>query len=136
MRGIETMHSLSEQDILHIWEAGLRQHPIERAITILARAEPQCSRNDMLAMSVGQRDTWLIAIRESLFGSQFAGYAECQRCREPLEFAFSADDIRTAAPNGEFDGQTFSFQYKNYDVQARLPNSADLLASAKCRDVA
>lgn len=130
------MHSLSEQDILHTWERGLRQHPVERALTILAQADPQCSRDDVQGMSVGQRDARLIAVRESLSGSRFEGYAECPRCREPLEFTFGTDDIRSAAQAGEYEGQAFSFRYEDFAMQARLPNSADLLAIADCRDVA
>lgn len=130
------MRDLSEQDILNIWEAGLRQHPVERAITILAQAEARFSRGDAMALSVGQRDARLIAIRENVFGSQFAGYAECPRCREPLEFTFSTDDIRVTAPGEVNVGQTFSFQCADYSVQARLPDSADLLAIAGCCDVA
>lgn len=136
MRGVYHMHNLLEQDILDIWESGLRQHSVERAITILARADAQCARNNVRAMSVGQRDARLIAIRENAFGSQFEGYAECPRCRESLEFTFGADDIRTAALTGDYEGPTFNFQYEDFAVQARLPNSTDLLAITHYRDVA
>jgi hypothetical protein len=130
------MRGLSEQDILNIWEEGLHQHPVERAITILALSDPQHPRTDALTMSVGQRDAHLLTIRESLFGAQFAGYAECPQCREPLEFTFSADDIRVAAPEREDQRAAFSFQHEDYQVQARLPNSADLFAIAGCHTVA
>jgi|SRR5450755_356711 hypothetical protein len=141
MRDVYNMHSLSEQDILHTWEAGLRQRPVERAITILEQAASGYARdegamNRLLQLSVGQRDARLTAIRESVFGSRFASYAQCPRCREPLEFTFSTDDIRVAAPGGEHEGQALSFRDEDYAVQARLPNSADLLAIAGCHDVA
>ena len=129
------MRSLSEQDILSIWEAGLHQHPVEKAITILALTDPQHSCTGALAMSVGQRDAHLLTIRESLFGAQFAGYAECPQCSEPLEFTFGTDDIRMAAPEREDHRAAFSFQHDNYQVQARLPNSADLFAMAGCHSV-
>ncbi len=129
------MRGLSEQDILTIWEAGLRQHPVERAITVLAVTDPQHSYSDCLALSVGQRDGRLLAIRECTFGTRFTGYAECPQCREPLEFTFGADDIRATAPGRENDGQAFSFRCEDYEVQARLPDSADLLAIAGCRAV-
>ena len=127
------MRSLSEQDILIIWEAGLYQHPVERAITILAMADPKCSRSDSLALSVGQRDARLLAIRESTFGTRFTGYAECPRCQEPLEFTFDAADIRVTPADCQYDEQAFTFQWEGgYDVHARLPDSADLLAIVGC----
>jgi hypothetical protein len=129
------MRGLSEQDILTILEAGLRQHPVERAITALAIADPRLSRGDTLALSVGQRDAQLLAIRECHFGTRFTGYAECPRCRTPLEFAFDADDMRVAPPDRPDDEQTFILQWEDYTIQARLPGCADLLAIAGCRAV-
>lgn len=141
MRDAYTMHNLAEQDMLSIWETGLRQHSVERAITILERANPQHARDEegmhwLLQLSVGQRDAWLIAIRESVFGSRFEGYAQCPGCCEPLEFTFGADDIRVATPGEEHEGRTLSFQDEDYAIQAHLPDSADLLAIAGCQDVA
>jgi hypothetical protein len=127
------MHGLSEQDILTIWEVGQRQHPVEQAMTILMLADASHSRNDMLAMSIGQRDAHLLTIYESSFGTRFAGYAECLQCRGPLEFSFDAGDIRTAEQDS--DGRTFNFSYEGYEVQAKLPDSTDMFAIAGCRDV-
>lgn len=127
---------LSEQDILSIWEFGLRQHPVERALTVLAVVNPQLSRAHLLASSVGQRDAALLAIREQVFGSSFASYAECPQCRVALEFAFSANDIRVGAAPTAGDGQVFTFERDGYKIQARLPDSNDQLAIVSCGDVA
>lgn len=130
------MHTLSEQDILNIWESGLRQRPVERAISVVTLAAPPSTRAEALAMSIGERDTRLLAIRESLFGVSFAGFAACQQCQENLEFSFEAIDMRPPDPNQACDGQPFRFRCDGYEVQARLPNSTDLLAIAGCQDVA
>jgi hypothetical protein len=130
------MRSLSEQDILNIWEKGLYLHMVERAITILALADPQHSRNEALAMSIGQRDTHLLTIRERSFGAQFAGYATCPRCHEALDLTFSASDIRVTAPDHADERAEISFQHGDYALQARLLISADLLAITGCRTVA
>ena len=129
------MHGLSEQDILNIWEVGLRQHPVEQAITILTLADPQRTRSDLLAMSIGQRDAHLLTIRESVFGARFAGYAECPQCREPLEFTFDAANIRMATPEYATHERAFNFSYEDYELQANLPDSTDTFAIAGCRDV-
>ena len=127
---------LSEQDILSIWEFGLRQHPVNRALTVLEVANPSLSRAHLLAASVGQRDIALLAIREQVFGASFASYAECPQCRAALEFAFRANDIRVGAAPETGDGQVLIFERDGYGIQARLPDSADQLAIMGCGDVA
>src|SRR6266699_2570876 len=88
------MHGLSAQELLLIWEVGLRQHPVDRALTILALALPKAPRAELLALSVGQRDAHLLAVREGTFGAQLAGFAECSACQERLEFMLDVADIR------------------------------------------
>ncbi len=87
------MRGLLAQELLYIWETGLQQHLVDRALTILAMALPEMPRNELLALSVGQRDAQLLAIRERTFGSQLAGFAECPACQERLGFVFDAADI-------------------------------------------
>src|SRR2546428_2594003 len=87
------MHGLSAQELLLIWEVGLRQHPVDRALTILALALPKAPRAELLALSVGQRDAHLLAVREGTFGAQLAGFAECLACQERLEFVLDVADI-------------------------------------------
>jgi HD-GYP domain-containing protein (c-di-GMP phosphodiesterase class II) len=103
---------------------------------VLAAANPQLSRAYLLASSVGQRDMALLAIREQVFGSSFASYAECPQCRAALEFAFSANDIRVGAAAESDDRQVLTFERDGYTIQARLPDSADQLAIVGCGDVA
>ncbi len=88
------MHGLSAQELLLIWEVGLRQHPVDRALTILALALPEAPRAELLALSIGQRDAHLLAVREGTFGAQLAGFAECLACQERLEFVLDVADIR------------------------------------------
>jgi hypothetical protein len=130
------MQRLSEQDILRIWESGVRQHPIEQALTMLSSIFPDFQRNELLTLSVGQRDAYLLALREQLFGSRFTGYAQCQQCQERLEFTFDATDIRVGAAPIEAVGQLLRIEVEDYEVHFRLPNSEDLAAIASCRSVA
>jgi len=130
------MRGLSEQDILNIWELGLRQHPVERAITILVQADAQRSYDDVLAASVGQRDAFLLALREATFGSQFAGFAQCSRCQERLEFTFEASDVRAGAAPTETVQQLQLLHIEDYEVHLHLPTSTDLAAAACCQNVA
>ncbi len=63
-----TMRALSGQEILHAWEVGPRQHQLDRALTILEIAFPGSSREELVALSIGQRDAHLLMIRERTFG--------------------------------------------------------------------
>src|SRR5579864_5922896 len=112
------MYGLSEQDILNIWEMGLRQYPVEQALTVLALAEQGIARGEALVFSVGQRDACLLDIHEYTFGSQFAGYVECPQCQEPLEIVFEANDMRVAESNIS-NKQACCFQHDGYEVKIR-----------------
>lgn len=129
------MHGLSAQELLLIWEVGLRQHPVDRALSILALALPQAPRDELLALSVGQRDAHLLAVREGTFGSQLAGFAECLTCQEHLEFMLDTADIRVA-PDSESGDRVQQVTIAGCELHFRLPNSRDLAAIAHCRDVA
>jgi hypothetical protein len=146
------MRGLLAQELLYIWEVALRQHPVDRALTILATALPEVPRDELLALNVGQRDAHLLAIREQTFGSQLAGFAECPACQERLEFMLNVADIRVMA---QIEGGTeeatknmtegainraptegvYQVTIEGYDLRFRLPDSIDLAQIAHCGDV-
>lgn len=132
------MHSLSEAELLRIWETALPQHPIERALTILAVVLPEASRDKLLALSIGQRDTYLLIARQATFGAQLTSYAECPACRERLEFTFTAADILVAEqPHlSDADAQQYERQIEDYTIRLRSLNSGDLLPIVRCPDPA
>lgn len=133
------MFALTDEDMLRIWEIGLRQHPVERALTMLAVALPEVPRSAFLALSVGQRDTYLLSIHERTFGGRFAGYTVCPWCREQLEFT-----VDSAGPAGlrvgtvllEETGKVWQFFIDGYELHTHLPNSLDLQALLKCQHLA
>lgn len=146
------MRGLLAQELLYIWEMGLQQHPVDRALTILAISLQEMPRDDLLALSIGQRDAHLLAIRERTFGSQLAGFAECPACQERLEFVFDVADIRagpqiedgreSATRNGREGAinrvptdQVYEVKIEGYDLHFRLPDSVDLTQVARCGDV-
>ncbi|MEW5959315.1 MAG: phage baseplate protein, partial [Chloroflexota bacterium] len=54
--------------LLDVWERGLTRSPIQRALLLLAAAWPELEPDQPAALSIGQRDTLLLALREQLFG--------------------------------------------------------------------
>lgn len=129
------MHVLSEKDILRLWENGLCQSPVARALMVLTVVFPALSASELQLLSVGQRDTCLLSLRKRVFGSQFAGFADCQQCGAQLEFTFDAAAVSFGSAPFEEVGQVYRLQVDDYVVQIRLPTSADQLALAPCTDV-
>jgi hypothetical protein len=126
------MRALSAPELLNVWEQGLAQPPIQRALTLLAAA---CSETPAVLanLSVGERDGRLLTLREWAFGSQLVSLANCPNCGERLEWTFNAADLR-AARLGD-SGETLAVKIDRYHVNFRLPNSLDLAAVAGFSDV-
>ncbi|GAC1346972.1 MAG: hypothetical protein NVSMB27_11490 [Ktedonobacteraceae bacterium] len=91
------MHGFLAHELLYVWEVGQHQHPLDQALTILAVAFPEASWEELLNLSIGQRDTYLLAVRERTFGSQLVSFAECTVCQERLEFTLDVADISGAS---------------------------------------
>ena len=128
------MHSLSALEILRTWEIGSGQHPVDRALIILAAAFPELPRDVLVSLSVGQRDARLLDVRKWTFGSHLASFNECEKCQERLEFEFDVDDIRVA-PGSECMDKEHKVMCGGYELHFRLPTSLDLAAIAVCSDV-
>ena len=76
------MHALTPQQILTVWEAGLGQHPVERALTILLHASDGEAGRALAELSLGERDRRLLHVREQTFGRALDAYAECRRATD------------------------------------------------------
>jgi hypothetical protein len=134
------MRSLSATELLNVWERGLTQSPVQRALSLLA-AGCNAPADTLTQLSIGQRDACLLTLREWAFGPQIVGVASCPGCGECLEMTFDVSEIR-AAPglpdsNGAgAGGETFALSAADYIVHFRLPNSRDLSATVDQADVA
>jgi hypothetical protein len=129
------VRTLSDHEVLRTWETGLTQHPVDRALTILATALPDTDRDRLASMSVGRRNGYLMDAREANFGSGVSGLAECPRCGELLEWALDLGEIRT--PLGDAaEGGPNRLALEGYELLYRLPDSTDLAAIALGGDVA
>ncbi|HSL00275.1 MAG TPA: hypothetical protein VK869_08040 [Rubrobacteraceae bacterium] len=119
------MYALSDQEVLDVWESGVDQHPVDRALTLLATALPGTDRDRLVGMSVGERDGYLMDVREVNFGPSVAGVAECPRCEELLEWRLDLADIRSFRGAPARDGP-HRLAVEGYELSYRLPDSADL----------
>jgi len=120
------MRALSATELLRVWERGLNQLPLQRALTLLAAAaSPESSSDSLANLSIGQRDAQLLTLREITFGQKFVGLADCPACNEKIELSFDAANIR-AQNETETSGELV-LRTEGRDVRFRLPTSADLL---------
>ena len=123
---------ISATSLLQVWERGQLQAPVEKALTLLAAAYPDATREELAMLSIGRRDASLLSLRERLFGSQLSSLTDCPACGEQLELNFNVADIRATAPAA---GSSLSVDESGYELELRLPNSFDLLRLANCSTV-
>ena len=117
---------LTTSELLTVWERGRAQSPLQRTLLILAAAAPTMSRADLAALPLGQRDRWMLDVREWTFGSVMNSVATCPHCGERLQLTFATADVRT--PSITLVAVDLALHVGEYTLQLRLPTSADLLA--------
>lgn len=128
------MRPLSAQQIIRAWEVGQSQHPLDRALTLLALGCPEQSPAALASLTIGQRDAYLLVLRELTFGSHLTGLAVCPHCGERVEANHSVSDFRLVDLQPP-QVQEYTCQIGGFDLQFRLPNSWDLAAIVGQRDV-
>jgi hypothetical protein len=148
------MHPLTASDVLAVWERGQGLHPVDRALILLAAAQPELSWEQLARLPIGQRDSLLLALHERTFGPRLASFAECPRCGEKLEldcaglYGQNAEKgageregglrlAKTARQPEHASGPAPADQQaliSGHAIQFRLPDSFDLAAMAGCRD--
>ena len=125
--------------LLNIWERAALLPPVERPLTLLEATRPEARRDDLAALSIGERDARLLNLREEIFGSIFEIFASCPRCSERFEFSVEAVDLRQALRRSKEAGLRegpLEFVAADFRLRFRLPNSLDLSAAAGAAQVA
>ena len=125
------MRALLAPDIVRMWEAGRDQRPLERAISLLAAAGGEASREELAALSVSRRDARLLELRRQVFGDTLQAFAECPQCAGRLEIRFAAGAIQT----GEEAPSTLELESHGVTVRFRLPTSADVMEAITAGEI-
>lgn len=125
------MRPLSALEIVQIWEWGQHKHPVDRALGLLTLAHPELHPDQVAALSIGQRNTRLLTLREQTMGATLNGYAECTQCGEKLEFSVDVSALRLPEPQQH----EFDLHVAEFDLHCRLPTSCDLAAIVGYSDV-
>jgi uncharacterized protein (UPF0212 family) len=119
------MRAPSPGELLDAWERGLTESGVDRALTLLATASPDESREALASLPIGERDRRLLRIRESFFGKRVACIAQCPQCQERIESIFDIDQIRVPE-SAEASLPMHRLEIDAYTLSFRLPNSVDL----------
>ena len=125
------MRGLTATELLQIWERGVAQTPVLRALALLEAACPEMTKDQVLKLSIGQRDGRLIALREALFGPDLEALAACPNCGQEVEVTVNTLDLR-----GDLNfGSEATIQCGDVVLRLRPPNSEDLLLVSSERDL-
>jgi hypothetical protein len=122
------MRALSVPELLTVWENGLAQPAIDRALTLLEAACPDTPRDALATLSIGHRDASLLTLREWTFGPDMSSIVVCPRCSNKAEISFDVSAVRVSPKLGPASGVELAFA--DFELQVRPPNSLDLVAIA------
>jgi hypothetical protein len=132
------MRELTIAELLGVWERGQDRPPVERALGLLAAACPETGAEALAELSLGERDSRLLALREWTFGPRLAGVAACPACGERVELDFEAARLRAQAAATPRPATAPAAATEpapcvtpsGHAVRFRLPSSRDALAVA------
>jgi hypothetical protein len=127
------MRSLSADELLDVWERGLDQGPIERALGLLTAGCSDLPEGTLTGIPIGERDGRLLSLREQVFGPDMETVARCPACSELLETTLRVSDLRVFP--GADPAPLPPLESGGYSVRFRLPDSRDLTAVAGLVDV-
>jgi hypothetical protein len=118
------MATLSPSTLLDTWDAGVRRHPVDRALLLLALTEDGAAA--LPDVPLGPRNRSLMRLRRARFGDALSVWVDCEACGDRMSLELGADDL----PDGpedvaevEVDGHRF-----------RPPTSRDLARIADAPD--
>src|SRR5450631_608037 len=121
------MRVLSGELLLEAFDKGSTEHDLERALTMLALAMPESSRQLLAERSIAERNLLLLQLREVTFGPAMSGLARCPECSAHLEFAFDARTL-IALLQSQRGQRSVGWSECGRDYRLRAVNSDDLLA--------
>ena len=122
------MNAIGAEQLLNVWEQGLSQPLLQRALLLLVAAFPDRSADTFATMSIGQRDLLLLQLREGLFGQQLLNTAICPQCNERVEWQSRIADFVIETDSKMTNADAFELKMEDYRLRFRLPNSLDIAA--------
>jgi hypothetical protein len=126
------LRQFSASDLLAVWERGLNSPPGEKALSLLRSAIPDAQPTALGQLTIGQRDLYLLKLREMTFGTEVTGIAVCPECSEQVELDFDSREIFDAGARlpdiqaKDKAGNEFLMDLPGWELKFRLPTCADM----------
>ncbi len=122
------MRPLDATELLDVWEQGLNQPPLQRALMLVAAASPELDADAVAKLSIGTRDARLLQLREWMFGSRLLNMAQCPQCAERVEWEGETTDLRIQTIDDNRLAEALNLEVDGYQLHFRLPDSGDIAA--------
>jgi hypothetical protein len=116
------MARISAADIIRVWECTQGADATSGALMLLAAAHPEAAADELLSLSIGQRDARLMEMRQELFGNTARAFAECPQCADRLEYDIPAAQM---FETGAGSAEPLSILSREWSVRFRLIDSSD-----------
>jgi hypothetical protein len=126
--------SLSEVDVIWLWEATQQAPAAGQALAMLAAAFPAHVPDEPERLSLTRRDGLLCALHRQLAGNRLDAAADCPSCTAALEFSLDAAGLIADGVLDKAD-RTWQTDFDGVTLEYRLPDSTDLAVIATCADV-
>lgn len=128
------MRALTANDMITVWEQGLNQPLLQKALILLVAAYPEMPPDALAEMSIGQRDRHLLQLRARLFGQRLLNSAACPACGERLEWENRVADFLVSSDENNAAASEFHIEVDDYALHFRLLNSLDIAAVINTND--
>jgi hypothetical protein len=122
------MRAPTASELLDVWENGLWQGPIDRALGLLEAVYPEQPTEILAELSIGDRDARLLEVRQVLFGPRITSTTQCPRCSERLEWE---SEVAELCANEKSSPTELCVETEAFRLKFRLPNSRDLAALSR-----
>jgi hypothetical protein len=132
------MKTLTGNDIVRVWEQGEGRQPWFKAVKILSHAFPGIEEKELMAWSIGWRNTCLLKLRQLMFQSAIESFLKCPGCGKQIGFKVKTEDICENSTPGPWEpaDREFSLTLEDVDIRFRTLDSRDLEAMEDGGDAA
>jgi hypothetical protein len=123
------MKPLSTTELLAIWEQGMNQSLLSKTLHLLSAACPGLELHAAAELSIGERDSRLLQLRQQLFGTRLANMTQCPQCAERIEWEGDTRELSLLsqpAQRPENANGVFNLEVDDFNITFRLPNSVDI----------
>jgi hypothetical protein len=112
---------------VELWEKGRQASLIERGLLLLRAAFPAAEPEELVRLTLGQRDACVLRLRELTVGPEVHARSTCPDCGERLEFSFAIREVQTADFSSPVP-MCHEYVEDGFEVRFRPVTNADLLA--------